>query len=333
MSKLLQQFLSASVLTLLGAAAVWAEDSGERARVMTWVPPYAVTGCKERLNQSFGGVGMKDGLTHLGLQFWCPTAAGGIKRVEQYGRIDDATIAEFRRWGNTHGVKVLLCVYNGTSAGWDWNAAKVAFDQNRERFLDALVKETHRLKLDGVDIDLEGLGELDESQPAFVRFIKQLSERLHADGKELTVDSFAYKWHAPNQTWWPALLPHVDGLHVMGYAETGAGAADWRSYDFIKAAAGDHAAKILIGVPSRRAEWQQQPLRKHLGWIVADGSVGLAIWDAQLGDPAWQTQETWQAIAKIKEQKQQLRTREPLIRPEPEYSRGGEVGSHPPGTP
>src|SRR6058998_3241089 len=41
--------------------------------VMTWVPPYAVSQCKARLTESFGGRGMKDALTHLGLQFWKPT--------------------------------------------------------------------------------------------------------------------------------------------------------------------------------------------------------------------------------------------------------------------
>src|SRR5438876_751179 len=40
--------------------------------VMTWVPPYAVSRCNTRLTESFGGVGMKDVLTHLGLQFWKP---------------------------------------------------------------------------------------------------------------------------------------------------------------------------------------------------------------------------------------------------------------------
>ena len=43
--------------------------------VMTWVAPYAVTASKARLNESFDGIGMKDGLTDLALQFWEPTAA------------------------------------------------------------------------------------------------------------------------------------------------------------------------------------------------------------------------------------------------------------------
>ena len=277
-----------------------AQELKKEQRVMTWVPPYAVDACRERLDQSFDGVGMKDGLTHLGLQFWHPTKDGGLKLVEGFKPIDESTISNFQKWGDAHGVRTMLCVYNGTSEGWDWDLAKTAFDTHRERLVEALVSETVRLKLDGVDVDFEGKGKLEGDRKAFVQFIKELSERLHAEGKELTIDTFAYKWNAPNQGWWAALLPHIDGLHVMGYSETGVGAADWRSYDFIKAAAGDHSSKLLLGVASNAAKWQKKPAREHLAWIYADASIGLAIWDARLRAPAWRSKEMWRAVAKIK---------------------------------
>ena len=34
------------------------------------------------------------------------------------------------------------------------------------------------------------------------------------------------------------MLPHIDALHVMGYSETGSKSTGWRSYDFLKTAAG-----------------------------------------------------------------------------------------------
>ncbi|YCM45118.1 glycosyl hydrolase family 18 protein [Verrucomicrobiaceae bacterium 227] len=286
------------IFCLLGSSS--AQERKREGRVMTWVPPYAVDACRERLDQSFDGVGMKDGLTHLGLQFWQPTREGNLKLVEGFQVIDETTILKFKKWGDSHGIQTMLCVYNGTSAGWDWELAKAAFDTHRKRFVDALVSETLRLKLDGVDIDLEGKGKLEGDRKSYVRFIKELSARLHAIGKELTIDTFAYQWHAPNQAWWAELLPHLDGLHVMGYAETGAGAADWRSYGFIKAAAGEHASKLLLGVPGKAATWQNKPASEHLAWIQNDGSLGLAIWDARLSSPAWRSKGMWQMIAKIK---------------------------------
>jgi hypothetical protein len=268
---------------------------------MTWVPPYAVSACQQRLNESFDGASMKDGITHLGLQFWNPTATGEVKLVTRFREtINDAKIAEFRKWGDAHNVGIMLCIYNATAAGWDWGLASSAFATHRTAFVEALVNETLRLQLDGVDIDFEGKGQLDASKDAYVLFIKELSERLHAEGKELTLDTFAYKWNAPRQSWWPALLPHIDGLHVMGYAETGAGAADWRSYAFLKAATAAQASKLLIGVPGGRSKWQGSSAKTHLQWIVDDGSAGLAIWDARVSDPIWRTKEIWQTIAKLK---------------------------------
>jgi len=301
MPKLIPLLSRALILAMLSCGGALADESRDNRRIMTWVPPYALSECKERLQESFDGTGMKDGITHLGLQFWNPTETGGIELVTRFReKISDETIAEFRDWGKKHDIKIMLCVYNGTSAGWDWELAKSAFKTHRAEFVDALVRETVRLKFDGVDIDFEGKGGQEESREPFLQFIRELSSRLHAQGKELTVDTFAYKWNAPNQSWWPDLLPHIDGLHVMGYAATGADADDWRSYNFIKGAAGRHASKLLIGMPGNAFEWQEKSARKHLDWFVDHPDVGLAIWDARLKHPNWRTKETWQTITRIK---------------------------------
>jgi hypothetical protein len=268
---------------------------------MTWVPPYATSNCLDRLNESFDGVGMKNGLTHLGLQFWRPSEKGQIKLVNDFKPIDDATIIQFRKWGKTNNVRVLLCVYNGYKNGWNWELAKSSFDMYRKQFISALVSETVRLQLDGVDIDFEGKGTRDEDKKFFFDFIKELSFALKSNGKELTVDSFAYKWNAPNQGWWKMMLPHIDALHVMGYSETGSKSAGWRSYDFLKAAAGKDSSKLLIGVPSHASNWEKASVQEHLEWIAKEPSVGLAIWDAQLKDPKWRAKEIWQTISRIRQ--------------------------------
>lgn len=266
--------------------------------IMSWVPPYGVAKAKARLAESFGGVGMADGLTHLALQFWAPTKVGGIERVKKYGELSDATIADFRKTANARGIRVMLCVYNGVEQ-WDWPLARTALVDHRDQFATALVAEAKRLDLDGIDIDLEGNGSLDADKTAFVAFIKTLSERAHTAGLELTVDTFAYIWNAPNQTWWKDLLPLVDGLTSMGYAETGASAKAWRAFAAQKAAAGEHAAKLMIGVPSDKAEWQGAKALTHLRWLRENG-VGVALWDAQLDDTTWRTREVWSTLREIR---------------------------------
>lgn len=294
-------FVVTLFLHLATAALARPDEKGQR--VMTWIPPYAIQACKERLNESFGGFGAKDGITHLGLQFWQPTNEGGIKLVQRGQAINELVISDFRKWGETNEVRVMLCLYNATPSGWNWELARAGFKTHPKKLIKTLVDETVRLKLDGVDIDFEGKGNRDEDKEAFVLFIKELAFALKAKGKELTMDTFAYKWHVPNQRWWKDLLPHLDALHVMGYAETGAKSADWRSYDFLKKATGEHSSKLMIGVPSFQAKWQNLSALDHLAWVSNDSTVGLAIWDARLQDPAWRTKEIWQTLAKIKKPK------------------------------
>ena len=267
--------------------------------VMTWVAPYAVAKSKARLAESFDGVGMKNALTHLGLQFWVPTSDGGIARAGRTNDTSDIAIIELRDWGRTNGVRVLLCSYNGAKS-WDWPLARSGFAANPKKFTDALLAEVNRLQLDGVDIDLEGNGSFDEDKDAFVAFIRNLSSRLHAEGRQLTMDTFSYKWNAPNQTWWKDLLPHVDGLTTMGYEEIGAKAPDWRGYAFQKAAAGKHASKLMIGLPSGRNEWRGNSVAEHLKWLKDDGEVGVSFWDAQLKSEAWCKPEIWQALGEFR---------------------------------
>ncbi len=267
--------------------------------VMTWIPPYGVTKASARLNESFDGVGMKDGLTHLALQFWAPTKNGGVERVGKHDEISDATITELRDWCHAHGVRAMLCVYNGVKS-WDWPLARAAFAEHPKDFAGALVAEAERLGLDGVDVDLEGNGSLDADKDAFVQFMRDLSARLHAKGKRLTVDSFAYIWHAPNQGWWKDLLPLVDGLTSMGYEELGAHAAEWRAYSAQQTAAGANAGKLLIGMPAHKDRWQGDPAPEHLRWVRDEGKVGVAIWDAQLDAAAWRTRDIWTILQQIR---------------------------------
>ncbi len=270
-----------------------------RYPVTIWVPPYAVAKSKEQILASFDKVGMKDALTHLALQFWVPTKQGGIEQVK-FDEVTDSAITELRDWGHQHGIRVLLCVFNGAQT-WDWPLAQAAFAQHPDTFVKSLVTEMERLDLDGIDIDLEGNGSFDTDKESFVSFMTALSKRLHDRGKHLTVDSFAYVWNAPNQSWWNDLFPLVDALTTMGYQETGSTAPKWQAYAAQKKAAGSYAARLQIGMPSGKAEWLGNTALEQLEWLHKDASTGIAIWDAQLRSPAWQTSAVWQAIQGIRD--------------------------------
>ena len=278
---------------------------------MTWVPPYAVEISKARLNESFEGLGMKDGLTDLALQFWEPAPDGSsAQRVQRGGDTSDAAVVGLREWGRAHGVRVLLCVYNYNVAteSWDWPWARKAFATHPQEFASSLIAEMERLELDGIDLDLEGNGSLDGDKEVYLRFVKDLSGRLRARGKRLTIDTFAYVWHAPNQSWWKELFPLVDGINSMGYEEIGAGAGGgteaWRSFAAQEDASGSDVGKLMLGMPGYKDEWRGKPALEQLLWVRDRGRAGLSIWDSQLDSPAWRTRQTWQTVSEIRDSKQ-----------------------------
>lgn len=298
------------LLLALAMPSAWAQDAAPAASknrmIMTWVPPYGIQNSIDQLNTKYGNAGPYNGITQLGLQFWVPTSTGGLARATRYGTITDDTIKQFIKWGHRNGVKVVLTVFNGEN-DFDWSLATNAFDTNRNKFVKALIKEMKHMRLDGIDVDLEGPGvEADDHQTAYLNFIKVLSKKVHAEDKILTVDSFHYIYNAPNQTWWPTLFRYVDGITSMGYDDLGVHGSGYQAYDFQKMAAGRNVHKLMIGTPSFSGFWLGDNAQTQVNWFLHAGTVGMGIWDAQMGRQvpvaAWQTRDIWKVLKAIRAQ-------------------------------
>lgn len=261
------------------------------AHVITWVPPYHVAESKQQLNANFGGASMADGLSFLALQFWL--ADGAQARLDQ---VSEAEVTWFHDWARQHGVKILLCTHNNTG-DWNWPEAVRAFKDNRDAFAQNLVSQVMTRDFDGVDLDFEGIVEATaDDQATHKAFVETLATSLHGLGKVLTLDSFHGQWNAPNWNWWPDLLPLVDGITTMGYEQSG---LDVDYQNLI-----DHATvapkKLMIGVPSYQGSWQNHTVTEQLAWLVTQGQVGTAIWDASLQAAEWRQAGVWNQLKSIK---------------------------------
>src|SRR5262249_2426779 len=132
--------------------------------VIGWVAPYAMDASMRALEATPGAAA---GLTRMGLQFWNPGAdgtPGGLAATDKTGQpVPPADVRRFRDWARQRGIAVLLTVYNNSSVTerWDWTLARNAFLLHRADFVRGLVDEMDRYQLDGIDIDLEGEGDLD----------------------------------------------------------------------------------------------------------------------------------------------------------------------------
>lgn len=285
----------------LHASAEEMKAAAQPRKVITWVAPYGIDASWTMLRTNYNKLGPGKGITHLALQFWVPTETGGLARATRYGMITDQAIDRFVKWAHGKGIKVLLCVYNGEN-DWNWPLAQAGFRDHPVKFAKALVAEMQARKLDGVDVDLEGVGDFEADKKPYVSFVKELAGRVHAKGKIVTVDSFPYIWNAPNQNWWASLFKHADGINSMGYEDLGRNAPSWQSYAYQKSKAGRHASKLQIGLPTYKSEWQGDTTLDQLKWFQTGsaGRVGIALWDAQLQDPSWQTKPVWKVLKSVR---------------------------------
>ena len=60
------------------------------------------------------------------------------------------------------------------------------------------------------------------------------------------------------------------------------------------------AAKLMIGVPSYHGAWLGHSVTEQLGWLLQQGQVGTAIWDAALMASEWRQRAVWDQLKQIK---------------------------------
>ena len=277
--------------------------------VMTWVAPYAISQSQAAATADFGLCDAKDGLIRVGLQFWTPNWDGTIKYADhEWHTPTDADVSWWTNWCSNNGIQCLLTIYNNNGS-WNWDLARAAFANNRTTFVNALIAEMDRLGLDGIDIDLEGIGNLESDRSAFDQFIHALWLELDSRGKLLTINSFHYIWNAPNHNWWSDWLGEVDTIQSMGYDDLYEGGSDWHKYSFQQNAgvnAGYPGNSVLMGMPSWLGAWGTSSGRgisalahvQEVRYDLPHDSTGIAIWDLQLSN--WQDSDLWCEIAALK---------------------------------
>ncbi len=294
---------------------------------MSWVPPYRLEQSRKALMHQAGSVAAGQWLTRIGLQFWLPTREGKIRFAQRGEPVGPEEVAWFVDWGRARGVKVLLTLFNFETK-WDWNLSRSAFRDHGKVLVRSLVAEVEKYRLDGVDLDFEGLGNLSADRRAFSRFVTRLSRELRARKKLLTVDSFHSPCaNAPNMSWWGDWKGKVDAIHSMGYGDLCEGSTETFTPQRGKVCArgapifrfswqagwarkrGIPVAQVLLGIPGGRYEWgkgtAKKTLPEHLKDAAATGA-GLCIWDVPgiaggRQDSRWGSEESWEALRAFRE--------------------------------
>jgi len=328
----------AIVAGLVASAAQAQPGTGTGAQVMGWVPAY---GIDASLKAFAATPAIGQSMTRLGLQLWNPSADGKgvvLAPVDATGKpVTAASVKLLTRWARAHGVQPLLTVYNNSQVidRWDWQWARRAFVDHPDDFTAALVAAVDKWELDGVDLDLEGEGQLEADRAPYAAFVHQLAAALRAKGKLLTVDSFHSPCtNAPNLRWWSDWVGDVATIHSMGYEDLYEGSRatftpegrpvcengaalfrySWQLDYGMKA--GYRRDQIVMGMPTWVDSWGSggmgPGLVDHLREVRALGA-GVGLWDMQLAAPGWAKPATWDAVQALRKPANALARRTPVL--------------------
>ena len=154
-------------------------------------------------------------------------------------------------------------------------AALLADEARRSRHVDRIVSFAREINADGIDIDYEQFAFADNpttwptTSPAWVTFIAELAEALHADGRTLTVSvPPIYDVTTTGEIgYWVydhgAIAEHVDAIRLMAYDFSTSSAGPVAPLDWtrdvvegaLKAVPVEHHSKLVLGIPAYGYNW------------------------------------------------------------------------------
>jgi len=285
--------------------------------IRTWVPPYNQSTWMAALTADTGGpYNPKNTLTSVAAQYYQIKTDGTVFLQSGVSASDITWVANYCA---TNHKKFLICVTDWNVAlatpDWDWTLATAAFSGNKTALITSLMAMVASTGADGVDIDFEGLVDMNASRTAFASFLNDLGTQLHAAGKILTVAVYPYIWNAPNMGIIGDWAGHVDCVESMGYENLFGGATAstpgvWGTYQWQQdtaLAAGYKNHQFAEGMPGYKATWGSGGLGTSVLNHVQElqsrtyttKPTSVCIWDAQFTGSGWLSAEVWAGLHAI----------------------------------
>jgi spore germination protein YaaH len=237
-------------------------DAPTTSRIDAWAPYWTLDTSLPELSERAGQ------LREIS-PFWF--TATGVDSIVVDPNAPAAATEEFLATAKRSGARVLPSIMDGLPAGG--MAALLADPATRARHVDALGDFAASGDYAGLDIDYEQFAFADDrstwstTRPSWVAFVTDLAERLHRDGRTLTVSipPIYDAGRTEDSGYWVydygAIAPVVDRIRIMAYDystdEPGPIAPlDWvqRAIDGAKEATGD-PSKLVLGVPVYGYNW------------------------------------------------------------------------------
>ncbi len=222
--------------------------------------------------------------------FWYAANADGT--LLQHPGAEDAE--KLRAWREA-GLRIVPTIANASPLA-------ISDPQTRAHHVDAIVALVTRMGYDGIDIDYEEFPL--STRDDFSLFIETLGERLHADGRLLSIAVHAKTEDFP--TWegaaaqdWARLAAVVDIFRIMTYdyhsrasQQPGPiGPPDWAAEVLAYAATVTDLAKVRLGLHFYGYRWQRGGATP-ITWESVQRAItayGLTVQRDPVGQEAWVT--------------------------------------------
>ncbi|MDQ3178867.1 MAG: glycosyl hydrolase family 18 protein [Actinomycetota bacterium] len=261
------------VLALVGSGVWWfgIRDDGpsvadpvpvEQLELQAWAPYWTLEHSLaqfERRSMYFSEVS----------PFWFQAA--GVDEIRADPNAPEERTRQFLRAARAAEIPIVPSIVDATGAGGMANI--LASEGQRRRHVDAIVRFVERGDYDGVDLDYESFAFADgrdtweTTRPNWVTFIEELSGRLHAADKTLTVSIppvFDGERTDDSGYWvydYEAITPLVDHIRVMAYDYSTSEPGPIAPIDWVRSAAEGTAdvsgdpSKLVLGLPIYGYNW------------------------------------------------------------------------------
>jgi spore germination protein YaaH len=252
----------AVMMSLMGAAPVASAEQARPALIAGWLPSWATA-------PAIAGIEANAGLFGDASPFWYTARAskGSVTISQSVGSATMATVLSSLR---SRGIAVIPSVADGSSARA--MAAVLKDTADRRRHVTQLVDLVVSHGYDGIELDYEKFAFSDgrstwaATRPAWVAFVTELGNALHAVGKKLAlaVPPMYAGGRTTSSGYWvydyAGVAPVVDSLRIMTYDYSVSRPGPISPMSFIRrtldyAVTAVPAARIRMGIPAYGRLW------------------------------------------------------------------------------
>ncbi len=192
---------------------------------------------------------------------------------------------EYVKMAHKNGYEVWPRLYD-----YDAQRCSIMFKNEdvRKRIIDEIVNFSIKYNLDGINVDIEGIGSIPENKDGFTLFVGELSKRLKEIGLTVSVDVTKIVPSSRYSNFYdrPALAKAADYLIFMGYDETSMSLKSWgpcASFKWVESgikdmiAQGVPAEKLILGVPFYMTDYAyidiKEPFVEDTVYILKDTPI------------------------------------------------------------